>query len=103
VLFAILWFYSGTRPPVMAVSGMFLFCYGIFRFTVEFVRVPDAHLGYLAFDWLTMGQVLSVPMIILGALFIVLAYQRNEPSAVEQVSGKSAGKKNQVKTNQGKR
>ena len=103
VLFAILWFYSGTRPPVMAVSGMFLFCYGIFRFAVEFVRVPDAHLGYLAFDWLTMGQVLSVPMIIFGALFIVLAYQRNEPSAVAQVSGKLARKKNQVKTNQGNR
>jgi phosphatidylglycerol:prolipoprotein diacylglycerol transferase len=42
----------------MAVSGMFALFYGLFRFIVEFYRVPDAHLGYLAMDWLTMGQIL---------------------------------------------
>ena len=77
VLFCILWFYSGTRPPVMAVSGMYLLAYGIFRFAVEFVRVPDAHIGYLAFGWLTMGQLLSTPMIICGVLFMIIAYKRN--------------------------
>ncbi|MCP4041833.1 MAG: prolipoprotein diacylglyceryl transferase, partial [Gammaproteobacteria bacterium] len=58
VLFVILWWFSRRPRPVMAVSGMFLIWYGIFRFAVEFVRVPDAHLGYLAFGWLTMGQIL---------------------------------------------
>jgi phosphatidylglycerol:prolipoprotein diacylglycerol transferase len=61
----------------MAVSGLFLVCYGIFRFLVEFVRQPDPQLGYLAFDWLTMGQVLSAPMIAAGAALMLLAYRRN--------------------------
>jgi len=50
----------------MSVSALFLIFYGIFRFIIEFVRVPDEQLGYLAFDWLTMGQLLSLPMIVLG-------------------------------------
>ncbi len=75
VLFAILWTYSSRRPPVKAVSGAFLLFYGLFRFAVEFVRVPDAQLGYLAFGWLTMGQVLSSPMIILGLILVLLAYR----------------------------
>jgi phosphatidylglycerol:prolipoprotein diacylglycerol transferase len=49
-----------------AVSGLFALLYGVFRFAVEFVRVPDAQLGYLAFHWLTRGQQLSVPLIVLG-------------------------------------
>lgn len=76
VLFAILWWFSSKPRPRMAVSGMFLLFYGIFRFTVEFVRVPDADLGYLFFDWVTMGQVLSAPMIVLGILMLVIAYRR---------------------------
>ncbi|MDM8348753.1 prolipoprotein diacylglyceryl transferase [Pseudomonas sp. sp1636] len=75
-LFAILWFYSRKPRPTMAVSGMFALSYGIFRFIVEFVRVPDAQLGYLAGGWLTMGQVLSLPMILLGVFLIWLAYHR---------------------------
>jgi phosphatidylglycerol:prolipoprotein diacylglycerol transferase len=67
VLFAIIWLYSRRPRPPGAVSGLFLVCYGSFRFLVELVREPDAHLGYLAFGWVTMGQVLSVPMILLGA------------------------------------
>jgi phosphatidylglycerol:prolipoprotein diacylglycerol transferase len=55
---------------------MFALFYGIFRFIVEFVRVPDAQLGYLAWNWLTMGQVLCVPMIVGGLLLIWLAYRR---------------------------
>lgn len=66
VLFAILWLYSNKPRPTMAVSGLFLIAYGLFRFIVEFVREPDQQLGYLAFGWLTMGQVLSAPMILLG-------------------------------------
>ncbi len=89
VLFAILWIYSATRPPVRAVCGAFLLCYGIFRFLVEFVRVPDAHIGYLAFNWFTMGQLLSLPMIVFGAAFIIMAYSRNEPSDVAPKTAKA--------------
>jgi phosphatidylglycerol:prolipoprotein diacylglycerol transferase len=60
----------------MAVSGLFLLLYGLFRFSVEFVRLPDAHIGYLAFDWLTMGQLLTLPMLLGGALLLALAYAR---------------------------
>ncbi len=76
VLFIILWLYSSKPRPTMAVSGIFLIFYGLFRFIVEFVRVPDAQLGYLAFGWLTMGQVLSIPMILIGLLFVWWAYYR---------------------------
>jgi phosphatidylglycerol:prolipoprotein diacylglycerol transferase len=75
-LFAILWLFSRKPRPTMAVSGMFALFYGIFRFIVEFVRVPDAQLGYLAWNWLTMGQVLCLPMIIGGLVLIWLAYNR---------------------------
>ena len=75
VLFVILWVFSSKPRPIMAVSGMFLFWYGIFRFGVEFFRVPDAHLGYLAFGWVTMGQVLTLPMIALGIGFVWWAYR----------------------------
>ena len=59
----------------MAISGLFLLLYGVFRFIIEFYRVPDAHLGYLFADWVTMGQVLSAPMIIVGAILLYLAYR----------------------------
>jgi phosphatidylglycerol:prolipoprotein diacylglycerol transferase len=75
-LFVILWLYSRKPRPTMAVSGLFAICYGIFRFIVEFVRVPDAQLGYLAWNWLTMGQVLCLPMILGGIGLMVWAYRR---------------------------
>ncbi|GAB3485985.1 prolipoprotein diacylglyceryl transferase [Marinomonas epiphytica] len=71
-LFAILWFFSQKAKPRYCVSGLFLLCYGVFRILVEFVREPDAQIGYLAFGWLTQGQVLSLPMVIGG--FALLAY-----------------------------
>ena len=75
-LFTILWFYSRKPRPTMAVSGMFAACYGVFRFIVEFVRVPDAQLGYLAWGWLTMGQILCLPIILGGIGLIAYAYKR---------------------------
>ncbi|UVE18045.1 prolipoprotein diacylglyceryl transferase [Pseudomonas sp. LS44] len=81
-LFLILWAYSRKPRPTMAVSGMFALFYGLFRFIVEFVRVPDAQLGYLAFDWLTMGQVLCLPMILGGIALIVIAYKRQAAPGV---------------------
>ena len=72
-MFAVLWWYSSKPRPRYAVAGMFALLYGVFRFLVEFVRVPDAQLGYLAFGWLTMGQVLSVPLIALGLFWLWLS------------------------------
>jgi phosphatidylglycerol---prolipoprotein diacylglyceryl transferase len=74
VLFVVLWWFSSRPRPTMAVSGLFLLLYGLFRFSVELVRQPDAHIGYVAFDWLTMGQVLSLPMLVGGAVMLALAY-----------------------------
>jgi phosphatidylglycerol:prolipoprotein diacylglycerol transferase len=76
-LFVILWVYSAKPRPHMAVSGMFLIWYGVFRFFVEFYRVPDADLGYLALGWVTMGQVLSAPMILAGVTLILMAYRKS--------------------------
>ncbi len=80
LLFTILWIYTSKPRPRLAPSGLFLVLYGCARFAVEFVRVPDQQLGYLAGGWLTMGQVLSSPMIVFGIVLLVLAYRRNEPS-----------------------
>ena len=83
VLFAVLWWFSSKPRPRMATSGLFLLLYGVFRFAVEFVRVPDDHLKYLAFDWVTMGQVLSTPMILAGLVLLTLAYRgQNDSNAV---------------------
>ncbi|HLT90514.1 MAG TPA: prolipoprotein diacylglyceryl transferase [Woeseiaceae bacterium] len=76
VLFVILWTFSAKPRPTMAVSGLFLACYGVFRFFIEFYRLPDENIGYLAFGWLTMGQVLSTPMILAGIVLLALAYRR---------------------------
>jgi phosphatidylglycerol:prolipoprotein diacylglycerol transferase len=70
-LFIIVWLYSAKKRQPGAVSGVFSLYYGLFRFVVEFVRLPDPQLGYLAFGWLTMGQVLSLPVIALG-LWLIL-------------------------------
>jgi phosphatidylglycerol:prolipoprotein diacylglycerol transferase len=67
VLFTALWMYSRRSRPAGRVSGLFLVLYGVFRFAIEFVREPDAHLGYLALGWVTMGQLLSLPMVLFGA------------------------------------
>jgi len=85
LLFAVLWWFSSKPRPRMAVSGLFLFGYGVGRFIVEFVRVPDAHMGddgYLV-GWLTTGQLLTLPMLIGGLLLIVLAYRRASLHAAE--------------------
>jgi len=76
VLFAILWLYSQKPRPRMAVSGLFILCYGLFRFGVEFVRQPDAQLGYLALGWVTMGQILSTPLILIGSVLLWWSYKR---------------------------
>ena len=74
-LFILLAIYSRAPRPVAAISGLFLVGYGCFRFMAEFFREPDAHIAYLAGDWLTMGMVLSLPMVLAGAVIMILAYR----------------------------
>lgn len=81
VLGVVLWWFSRNPRPRGAVSGLFLLGYGLFRFIVEFVRQPDAHLGFQAFDWMTRGQQLSIPMILAGLGFIIWAYQGKRQAA----------------------
>jgi phosphatidylglycerol:prolipoprotein diacylglycerol transferase len=76
LMFALLWWYSSKPRPRMAVSGLFLLLYGGFRSLIELVREPDGQLGFVAFEWLTMGQLLSVPMVLTGALLMLVAYRR---------------------------
>jgi len=75
LMFTILWLFSAKKRPRMAVSGLFALLYGVFRFAVEFVRMPDQQLGYLGFGWLTMGQILSTPLILTGLVLLTLAYR----------------------------
>ncbi|MDQ2963836.1 MAG: prolipoprotein diacylglyceryl transferase [Pseudomonadota bacterium] len=75
VLFVLLWLYARRRRPVGAVSGLFLIGYGSFRFLVEYAREPDNFLGVLALGW-TMGQWLSLPMIVIGVALMLWAYWR---------------------------
>ena len=65
-LFILVWCYARKARPYGCVTGVFLMGYGVIRFFLEFFREPDVQLGYLAFDWLTMGQLLSLPMFLIG-------------------------------------
>ncbi len=76
VLFTIVWLYSAKPRPTMAVSAVFLVVYGVLRCFTELFREPDAHLGFIAFEWLTMGQLLSIPMIIIGLVLLRQAYAK---------------------------
>jgi phosphatidylglycerol:prolipoprotein diacylglycerol transferase len=82
VMFVVLWWYSRTPRPRYRIAALFALMYGSFRFLVEFVRVPDAQLGYLAFGWLTMGQVLELPVIAFG--LYCLWRSRNSPTLQPQ-------------------
>lgn len=89
-MFCILWWFSRKPRRRYAVSGLFMLLYGTFRFLVEFVRVPDAQLGYLAFGWLTMGQVLSLPLIALGLFWLWLS--RRSPTLQPGAPAATAGR-----------
>lgn len=73
VLFSILWIYSAKPRPRYAVSGLFALLYGLFRFGLEFFRQPDSQMGFIAWDWLTMGQLLSLPLIAVGMILLALS------------------------------
>ena len=75
-LFALLWLFSRKPRPTGAVSGLFLIGYGTFRFLVEYTREPDSYLGLLALN-LSMGQWLSLPMIVVGIFMLRWAYRKS--------------------------
>lgn len=81
LLFVILIVLSRKKPPLPQGSylGIFLVGYGIARIAVEFIRQPDAHIGYLMGGCVTMGQILSVPLLIAGAILIVWSLKKKKP------------------------
>jgi phosphatidylglycerol:prolipoprotein diacylglycerol transferase len=84
VLFAILYLLARRTPPLPRGSyfGVFLICYAIFRIAIEFVRQPDAHIGYLfGTGWITMGMTLSFPMLLVGVGFLLYAARTRHPQA----------------------
>jgi phosphatidylglycerol:prolipoprotein diacylglycerol transferase len=103
-LFLILWIFSSKPRPRGAVSGLFALCYGAFRFFVEFFRQPDAHMGdggFIAFGWLTMGQLLSLPLVIVGIVLLWWAYSKNEPSIQAQPQPPATAKTGKAKKARG--
>lgn len=78
VLFLIMWTFSKKHRPRFAVSALFLLCYGSFRFFCEFFRQPDPQYGYLLWGWVTMGQILSFPMILAGIISLCIIYSRKQ-------------------------
>lgn len=80
VLFGLVWLVAARPRPAAVVSGTFLAGYGALRFVTETFREPDAHIGFIAFDWLTMGQLLSLPMAIVGMLIVLWAMHRSPTS-----------------------
>ncbi|MDU0810335.1 MAG: prolipoprotein diacylglyceryl transferase [Burkholderia sp.] len=76
MLFIIIWAYSCKPRPIGATSALFLIVYGLARFMVEFVREPDNFLGLLTFG-LSMGQWLSLPMVLAGVFMMKYAYRHH--------------------------
>lgn len=79
LLFLVLWMLSRRPWPKSLVSAWFLIGYGVARFTVEFFREPDPQRGFIAFHWMTMGQILSLPMILIGIGLWVRVWIRRHP------------------------
>ena len=66
LLLLFVWWFSRSADRAGQLSGAFLLGYGVLRFCTEFFRLPDAHLGFMALGWVTQGQILCVPMVLLG-------------------------------------
>ncbi len=77
LLFILIWWYSSKPRPRMAVTGLFVLGYGLARFIIEFYRQPDADQGFILFGWMTKGQILTAPMIVVGIVLIIIAYRRS--------------------------
>lgn len=82
ILFIVVYAFSRRPRPVGSVAGLFLLGYGIARFLVEYVRIPD-----IDFGWITMGQVLTLPMIVVGAGLLIVAYRSPRMPRERQTEG----------------
>lgn len=110
VLFCIIYWFTRKPRPRLASGALFVFFYGAFRFFVEFFREPDAHLQDLAFDWMTRGQMLSLPMIIIGLAVFIWVYRQTpsntapaeEPATNVTTTEKNTSKKKKSKKRQKK-
>ena len=80
LLFTVLLVFTRKPRPTCAASGVFCFGYGLLRFSVEFFREPDTHLGFQAFGWMTRGQILCIPMLLFGLFLLWLAYGKRSAS-----------------------
>lgn len=102
VLFLIVYWFARKPRPRLAISALFVLLYGSFRFMVEFVRQPDAHIQELVFGWMTRGQMLSLPMILVGIGVLIWAYKLGfgvVPQRVEKAESKKAAQaKNNTNT-----
>jgi phosphatidylglycerol:prolipoprotein diacylglycerol transferase len=78
LLFAILYFFSRKPRPMGLISGLFLTLYATFRFTSEFFREPDAHIGFEALGWMTRGQELCIPMLMAGIAICIWSLRKNK-------------------------
>jgi phosphatidylglycerol---prolipoprotein diacylglyceryl transferase len=87
LLFTILWLFSRQPRPTGSVSGLFLLCYGSFRFVVEYFREPDQHLGLIN-GMISRGQILSMPMVIGGLALIIWAYRRTNDATPAKMAAK---------------
>lgn len=75
LLFAILWLFARKPRPAMAVSGMFSLLYGCARFFTEYFRTPDYEVSFAGWT-ISAGQMLSLPMMVLGVVLLVIAYRQ---------------------------
>lgn len=80
LLFGLLFWFTQRPRPRWSAAGCFLLGYGVLRSAAELFREPDAHIGFDALGWITRGQLLSLPMIIVGAAIIIWAYRRDARS-----------------------
>lgn len=93
VLFIIIYWFARKPRPRLAISALFVMVYGAFRFGVEFVREPDAHIQELVFGWMTRGQLLTIPMVLIGLGVFIWAYTKTfgpvpEPAAKTKAESK---------------
>ncbi|TGD75762.1 prolipoprotein diacylglyceryl transferase [Mangrovimicrobium sediminis] len=88
LMFCVLFWFSRKPRPTCAVSGLFALLYGCVRSFAEFFREPDAHIGFDAFGWLTRGQLLSLPMILVGIGLLVYAYRGGRAATPDNASAR---------------
>ena len=93
VLFLVIFIFTLKPRPRMAASSLFLIGYGLARFNIEFFREPDADQGFVLFNWMTKGQMLTAPMIILGVVLLIISYRKSNVARVAEQSRAALAKR----------